>query len=367
MDLIDTKGHLTEQAGLEYYNGILVPGFINCHCHLELSHLKNKIDMGTGLGEFIGAVNKLRFVEEEIVMNAARNADAEMWKNGIVAVGDVSNGFTSLEIKRESKLDYYTFVEVFGFLSERAERAFKMAGEIYRRCESLGLKASIVPHSPYSVSGELFGLIRAHAEKNKGLISIHNQESKAENFFFLTGEGEIAGHLQNNIGLNISGWKPTGKNSLPSVLDKIPEKNQLLLVHNTFTAEDDIRFLKEKRDICRVFFVLCPNANLYISKSLPPVGLFRSQNLNLCFGTDSLASNSQLSIVAEMYTIQENFKETGFNEILTWATLNGARALKMNRWLGSFEKGKRPGVNLLVKTNLHQLKLTPETRVQRLA
>jgi len=367
LELVDTKGHLSEEAGLEYYNGILVPGFVNSHCHIEFSHLKNKIEKGTGLGGFIGAINKLRNDDENARIIQAKNADKVMWQNGIVAVGDISNSELSFEIKRNSKLIYHTFVEVFGFLPERAERAFSFAEEVFNQCNGLGLNASIVPHSPYSVSDPLFKLIKNYAENDNGPISIHNQESRGENKFYTNGTGEIANHLKNNIGLDISGWKPTGQNSLPSILDKLPAENNLLLVHNTFTSAGDIEFLKEKRTISEVYFVLCPNANNYINGCLPPVNLFREQKLNICLGTDSLASNEELSILSEMKTIQENFMEIELNELLLWGTLNGAKALQMNQLLGSFEIGKKPGVNLLEKVDLHKLKLTSETKVRRLA
>ena len=366
LELIDTKGELSEQANLEYYSGILVPGFINAHCHLELSHLVNKIERGTGLGGFIGAINKLRKTDEPGVLEAAKNADEKMWRNGIVAVGDISNGLASIEIKRESKIKYHTFAEVFGFLPERAERAFSFGREIFEFCKFYGLPASIVPHSPYSVSDQLFEIIKGFASGNKFPVSIHNQESLGENQFYRSGDGEIANHLKNNLGFDISDWKPTGKNSLPSVLDKLPEQNNLLLVHNTFTSESDIQILKSNRDRATLFFVLCPNANLYISNTLPPVNLFREHGLNICLGTDSLASNSELSILSEMKILQENFPEIGLEELISWATLNGAKALGMNQTLGSFEKGKKPGVNLLLKTDLQKLRLTTESKVKKL-
>jgi aminodeoxyfutalosine deaminase len=366
LELVDTSGQLREEANLEFYNGILVPGFINAHCHLELSYLHNKIERGTGLGGFIGQVNILRKEIPGNILDEAEKADLNMLKEGIVAVGDISNGLTSIEIKKNSKLKYHTFAEVYGFLPERAERAFSFAREVFEFCRFYGLPASVSPHSPYSVSNQLFALIRDFASGNTFPISMHNQESQGENEFYLTGSGEIANHLQNNLNLDISGWKPTGKNSLPSVLGKLPENNNLLLVHNTFTGESDIQFLKSHRDPATVFFVLCPNANQYISNSLPPVNFFRQYGLTICLGTDGLASNSQLSILSEMLAIQEKFPEISLEELVLWATLNGAKALGMDRELGGFEPGKKPGINLLEKVDLLNRRLTPETNVKRL-
>lgn len=364
--LVDTKGSLREEAGLEFYNGVIVPGFVNAHCHLELSHLKGKIDRGSGLGNFIGGVNKLRGASYKKIIEAAKNASHIMWRNGVAAVGDISNSNITLKIKQGSNITYHTFIEVFGFMPGRAKRAFSIAEGIYNECSLMGLKSSISPHSPYSVSDSLFMLIKGHSEKYQGIVSIHNQESKGENMFYQNGTGEIASHLKNNIGLDISHWKPTGANSLPSILNKLPKSNNLLLAHNVFTSGDDIKYLKESCHIENVFFVLCPNANIYINDILPPVNLFRDEGLNICFGTDSLASNSELSILSEMKTIQSAFNHIAFNELIKWATLCGAQALQLGNQLGSFEKGKNPGVVLLEKFDLVNMKLTTETKARRI-
>jgi cytosine/adenosine deaminase-related metal-dependent hydrolase len=96
-----------------------------------------------------------------------------------------------------------------------------------------------------------------------------------------------------------------------------------------------------------LYFCLCVNANQYIGEALPPLELFRQNNCTITLGTDSLASNHQLSITEEINTIRKNFPGIPLEEILGWATINGAAALQMQDILGSFEKGKKPGVVLL--------------------
>jgi cytosine/adenosine deaminase-related metal-dependent hydrolase len=97
----------------------------------------------------------------------------------------------------------------------------------------------------------------------------------------------------------------------------------------------------------QTFYCLCPNANLYISNVLPDIHLLMKEQCNIVLGTDSLASNHQLSIAEEIKTIQNNFPGISLETMLQWATINGARALQMDDTLGSFEKGKQPGVLLL--------------------
>lgn len=363
----DTNGHLPEISGLEYYNGFLVPGFVNAHCHLELSHLRNQFEKHCGMGGFLGSVNKLRSADEDAVLQAASEAEREMFRNGIVAVGDISNNFATLRLKKNSPIVFHTFVETYGFDPSRAERAFFIAENIYEIALEMGLKVSVTPHSAYSVSEPLFQKIKIHAEKNNTLLSFHNQESQAENEFFKTGSGEIVSHLEKNLGIEVSGWQPTGKNSLESVLRFLPNENPLLLVHNTVSEKADVKTAQNYFGSNRLYFVLCPNSNLFITNRLPDIAMLAGENACICIGTDSLASNSRLSVLAEIQTIGQNFPEIGLPELVKWATLNGAKALGLESRFGSFEAGKQPGLNLITGVDVSNLKLTPQSKIKRLA
>lgn len=365
-EIIDNQGELSEKAGTEHYSGLLVPGFVNVHCHLELSHLKGKIDEKTGIGGFVGKINLLRNLETEVREKAMQTADRRMWAAGIAAVGDISNSQLSVGTKRESRIFYHTFIEAFGFHPSRADIAFDYARFVQEYFRENGLANSIVPHSPYSVSQPLFNKIRENALAENSLLSVHNQESEAEDMFFLDGKGPIAEHLQNNLGIDVSHWMPTGKSSLLSVLEYLPAGNPLILVHNTRTQKSDLEALKKNRPMKNTYFALCPNSNIYIENQLPPVSLFRDEKLTICLGTDSLASNHQLSILAEMMTLQINFPELKLDELLTWATLNGAKALQIDTNFGSFELGKKPGVNLITGIDFNKMSLTENSRIKRL-
>jgi len=138
------------------------------------------------------------------------------------------------------------------------------------------------------------------------------------------------------------------------------------LVHNTFTKKEDLEELKRRRSLENTFFVLCPNSNLYIENQLPPVTLFCEENLNICLGTDSLASNHKLSVLDEMITLQLNFSELELENLVQWASLNGAKALQIDATFGSFEVGKNPGINLILGVDFKTMKLTDKSKVRRL-
>ena len=366
LDIVTKNEPFREEAGVEFYSGILVPGFVNAHCHLELSHLHNRIETGLGLGKFIGRINHLRDTNEQDLQRVMQVADRKMWASGIAAVGDISNSTRSLVTKQKSKIYYHTFVEVFGFHPSRAERAFTLAEKIQTEFLDGGLKASIVPHAAYSVSESLFEKISAKAEEGVMILSVHNQESAEEEIFFKEGNGPIPDHYQQNLKLDVSHWQARKERSLEFILKRISKQNQLLLVHNTFINENDMEVLNKERSPENTFLVVCPNSNLYIENHLPPIDLLRQSGFPVCIGTDSLASNQQLSVLEEMITIQKHFPEIKLEDLLNWACNTGARALDIESTLGDFKPGKKSGVNLISGLDLKSLKLTAQTKVKRL-
>lgn len=347
---VDNKGTicavLTESEALqqgikniERHKGVLIPGFVNTHCHLELSHLRGAIKERTGLTEFIRGILSLRDQPETQAIKAMQAADEEMYANGIVAVGDISNKLISKEIKLKSKIYYHTFVEVFGF-NAPAEKT--IAGGIDLRDQFEPLRASIVPHAPYSVSPALFHKI-AEVTRSNDVLSIHNQETAAENELFEKGTGKFADFFA-EMGIALNEAHGAGQNAIRYHLPRLPERINLLLVHNTFAGKNDIRFAENEHH--RLYWCLCPNANLYIENSLPDSKEFLTENIKITLGTDSLASNHQLSILAEMRTLQDH-QFVSFERSLPWATLNGAESLGIAQTFGSLTVGKKPGILLV--------------------
>lgn len=322
------------------HKGSIVPGFINTHCHLELSHLLEQIPERTGLVEFVQSIIKSRQGDIEEIRTAMYAADRKMFENGIVAVGDISNQISSKEVKEHSKIYYHTFIEAMGFNPERANAIMDYVKEI--KYAFGALPTSIVPHAPYSVSSELFGLIKEEAKKDNAFISIHNQETKDENAFFENKSGGFLA-LYKFLGLDISFFKPTKKTSLQTWLPYIKEQ-KTLLVHNTVSDKADIAFAKENNT--NLYWCLCPQANLYIENALPDVDLLIKENVKITLGTDSLASNHQLNILSEMITLQK-YKQVAFEKLLSWATINGAEFLELDQQIGTIEVGKKPGLNLI--------------------
>lgn len=344
---------------IETLSGIICPGFINTHCHTELSHLKDKIKTGGGLVSFIKDIQAFRNSDQQLVTEAIEKADQQMYDNGIVAVGDISNTNHSIAVKAKSKLYYHTFVETFGFLPQNAEEVFNKAMALL--AEFKPQSVSVTPHAPYSVSKELFKLIRKHSENGQNLISIHNQECEDENKFYRYKLGGFL-DLYDFFGIDISYFKPQARNSMQSIIPLLTNKQEVLLVHNTCTNLKDIYFIK--RFDRKVNFCFCPSANVYIEGKLPKIELFVDQGFNITLGTDSLASNDKLCIMSEMRVIQKKFPSLSLTRLLEWGTINGAEFLGIDDEKGSLKVGKTPGLNLI--TGLDGLKFTPETKVRKL-
>lgn len=336
---------------VEHFDGILCPGFINAHCHLELSHMSGMVPQGTGLIPFLQAVTRQRagFTDEQKKV-ARHEAYAELLRNGIVAVGDIANTTDTLDLRALDRLHMHTFVEAIGFTESGAAARLAHAQETASafKAQQSGqsmLQQSIVPHAPYSVSPALFKMIQA-AEPGS-LISIHNQESEAENEYYRSKSGAVR-DLLGGFGIDDGFFQASGKSSLTTYLPWIADKHQILLVHNTCTSSDDLAFAQQL--VNPPFWCLCPSANMYIEGRLPDVPLIAASTDRICIGTDSLASNTQLSVLAELQVLHKAFA-IEWETLLSWATNGGALALNMEDVLGCFEEGMEPGILHLPSLN----------------
>ena len=283
-----------------------------------------------------------------------------MEAEGVVACADICNGTTSFTAKEKSGIDYFSLIEVFGINPSKAEKRFAEAKAVAREAEKRSLKYNITTHSAYAISIPLMELIRNY-KPGEAVSSIHFMESEEEAMMLRDGESEL---LRPYRDLLAEGSRPLlPRSHSEAVLRHITTEGNLLLVHNTFADETTVSQVNKRG---RTFWCLCPNSNLYITGSLPPVNMLRENKCNIVVGTDSLASNTRLSILAELATLQESFPELPLGELIEWATINGAKALGADSWAGSVEPGKKPGLLLIEDADLSVPGLTTRSRVKRL-
>ena len=339
-----------EDVGKEetFYKGALVPGFVNTHCHIELSHLQGKFAKKTGMAGFIDQINALRDISDRTSrMECIRKWMDRLWSQGVSAMGDISNGDESFPAKAASPMYTRTFLEVFGSEPEDCAKVMESVGQLQEKVAGYGLDAAPTPHSCYTMSPELL-TAASRAALDSGYLSYHSQESLQEEQMLVSGSGAL---YENRKRLGMSPPPVTGRPSLFYFLDRIgkihpaPFEEHILLVHEVCLTEEAADAVNDK--LKNAFVALCPMSNIFIHDTLPPVALMRRKGMKITVGTDSLSSNDTLDIVGEMHCLQKAFPYISLGEILTWACRNGALFLGKEKGLGTIAPGKRPGIVLI--------------------
>ena len=329
----------------EVLSGAIVPGFVNSHCHIELSHLHGKFRKGTGMAGFIDQINALRdWAGADVKARLTQEWMDKMWKDGVSAMSDISNDDSSFKVKSSHKLYTRTFLEVFGSEPEMCEGVMADVTALKSVADAEGIDAALTPHSCYTMSPQLLSASSA-AGLESGYLSYHSQESQEEEDLLISGSGAM---YENRKRSGMSTPPVTGESSLKYFIDRLaaakpaPYDEHILLVHNVCLKQDDIDAAKKVMN--NVYWAICPLSNIFIHNALPPVPLMRRNGLAITVGTDSLSSNDDLDMVKELVCIRQNFSEIPMNEILVWACLNGARFLSKEKALGSLTPGKTPGI-----------------------
>ena len=332
----------------EILPGAIVPGFVNSHCHIELSHLYGKFRKGTGMAGFIDQINALRdWAGADVKAQLTQQWMDKMWNDGVSAMSDISNDDSSFKVKSAHNLYTRTFLEVFGSEPEMCEGVMADVTQLKKIADENGIDAAPTPHSCYTMSPQLLSSSAA-AGLESGYLSYHSQESQEEDDLLISGSGAM---YENRKRAGMSTPHVTGESSLKYFIDRLaavkpaPYDEHILLVHNVCLKQDDID--AAKKVMKNVYWAICPLSNIFIHNALPPVPLMRENGLAITVGTDSLSSNDDLDMVKEIVCIKQNFPEVPMNEILTWACLNGARFLSKEETLGSIAPGKVPGIVLV--------------------
>ena len=235
---------------MEFYSGILLPGMVNAHCHLELSCLRGAIPAGGGFAAFARGMGAQRGrFDEEQRRRAIEAADARMWREGVAAVGDVANGESTFAVKARSAIRYRTFAELFGLQSVSTA---PVDGLLRHAATSL------TPHSTYSVPDALFRRICSGGDAP---LSIHFMESPAEEALY-RGEGELAAWYAER------GWRCDFLHygsPVERLVGSVPPTRSVLLVHNCCVTQRTIDRVTA-HFTAPVWWCLCPGSNRYISR-----------------------------------------------------------------------------------------------------
>lgn len=337
---------LDSMEGVEFYSGILVPSLVNAHCHVELSYLEGQIERRGGFAAFAAGVARTRtlFSAGER-LEAVRSADEKMWQEGVGAVGDIANDLSAFEVKESSPIRYRTFAEVFGLRTASIEAMAPMLGQS---------ETSLTPHSTYSLQDNIFKRI---CQEGSEPLSIHFMESAGERELY-----EGCGSLHDWY--RMQGWECDFLHygsPAERIVASVPAERSVILVHNCCVEQRDIDVIMS-HFTAPVYWAVCLGSNDYISGLMPDVDLLRRNHLNICIGTDSLASNNSLSMVEEL----KRLKEYPLEEVLTWATTNGAEALGYGDTLGRLEVGRGCGLAVIDALDYENMTLTEQSSCRRI-
>lgn len=332
----------------EILDGAVVPGFVNAHCHVELSYMKGLFKRGTGMAGFIDQINELRDIAplEERLADISNELD-QMWRSGVSAMADISNCEDSFAAKAASPMYTRTFLEVFGTEPQDCAPVMDGVKKLQDKALACGLDAAPTPHACYTMSPQLVEASSAEGLKS-GYLSFHSEETPEEEEMIGKGSGRL---WDNRKAAGMSTPPVTGGTSLEYFVDRLaavkplPIKEHVLLVHEVCMTKEGTELVKKA--LPGAFVALCPRSNIYIHDALPPVEMLRRSGLPLTIGTDSLSSNDSLDMISELYCLQENFKGIELGELLCWACFNGARFLGKEAVLGSIAIGKKPGLVLI--------------------
>lgn len=362
IDVFDPGSNLKELASMEFHNGVIVPGFVNAHCHLELSHLKGKIEPSGGIAQFVSGIRENRNAAHSEIEPGIEQALSSLKDNGTIAIGDICNTSDTLKYKQKSHLLFHNFVETFGLNQVDAHLRYNASMNLLNVFKSdYKGNSSVTPHATYSISELLWELINSELTNSKSIVSIHYGESEQEYLLLKEHSGPLAENFRAaGIPLDL----PDCKSPMNVVVQFIPNDSKVLFVHNTFASKEEITsivsYFKEP------YFVLCPSSNLFIERALPNVPMLVGSGATIALGTDSYASSNTISIFDQMMILMKEFPSLTFEDVLSWATLNGAKALNFDTQVGSFEPNKKPGLNLITNFDFSKMKPTTKSIIKRL-
>ncbi len=333
-------------SNLEHYNGVLIAGMVNCHSHIEYSYVKGLIPRGAGLPEFIRSIIEIKIKNE--IADTKKSSDALAWdkklySDGVTAVADHNNNDYVYDVKKASQIYYHNLIELYDVDNQDADTTFHDGIKRMEESKSYNMSASVIPHACYTMEDRLIGLTGGSIESNQGQKST----------------GVFSTHFKESIELG-------GEDERERIIENTSaERSSIILVHCIYATEQDIQKAKDKFGD-KLTLSPCPLSNIFIEKKTGDFEMYRKLGVRIALGTDSLSSNDLLSMVDEMKCVFKLFPNIPTKEIIEMATINGAKAIKIDSWAGSIAEGKTPGIVLLEGMDMANILFTDKTTSRRI-
>ena len=340
---IAAVGDLGEAGATDLGRMAIMPALVNAHTHLELSYLRGRVPQTERFLDWIRTIMTARRqfpnAADPLIVDAARAAISEAQASGTGLVGDISNTLVTAPLLRDASMPAQIFYELLRFNASEAE---SITSEARAKADAAAssdrnVRVSLAPHAPYSVSPALFAAIRADLDAHPGqMTSVHLGESSEEMEFIRRGTGPWRILLE-ELGVWTDAWEAPGTSPV-AYLERLGFLDRrVLAVHGVQFDGDDLGRLRA-RDMT---IVSCPRSNQHVGVGAPPLEAFYAMNVNVAFGTDSLASAPDLNMFAELAEARRLAPRVPPRTLLESATCRGAVALGFEDGYGTLEVGKR--------------------------
>ena len=310
-------------------DGIIIPALINTHTHLELSAFKNKIPYNYGFKKWVKTLlEKRENTDKKNLINAAKTTATRLLNTGCAACAEVSTLKITKQIFTKSPLAGVWFEEKLkNNLSDfKIDKTEAQKNKYY----------SYAGHAPHTTSPLLLAQLKKQTEKASLPFSIHTAESAEEIEFITTAKGKWADFLTERK-IDYKNWGIPAKSPVQYLYNLNILNPRTILVHLTFATEEDLCIIKNSgANIC-----LCPRSNQNLHGRLPNIEKITQLGINASLGTDSLASVDTLDILDETAFIAKKYSAISAENLLAMATINGAKALGIEKYYGTIEKGKK--------------------------
>jgi len=328
-------------AEVDLGQSVVLPGLVNAHTHLELSHLRGRIPPGATFVSWIRAVMAERSAakgpETAEILAGVETGIAEALGCGTAAVGDISNTLVTAAPLRRSRLDGMVFNEIIGFNPSDAAIVVDRARHAVRALnDQRPARASLAAHAPYSVSPAVMRAIAGAVSADAlASCSVHLSESEEEVEFIRSGTGPWR-QLLEDLGVWNPAWMAPAVSPV-AYLDQLGFlTSRALAVHGVHVSDEDLARLAARG----VTLVTCPRSNEYTGAGTPPIARFYAAGVRVGVGTDSLASTPDLNVFAELAAMRRLAPSVPAAALLDSATRQGARALGLDADYGSIAPGR---------------------------
>lgn len=332
-------------------NVALLPGFVNAHTHLEFSLLEKPLcEPGVAFSEWIACVVEHRRTQNKKLMvetdgfqrfrrRAAETGLHEVQSSGTAAIGEIATPGWPRECFPAHGLHVTVFLELLGLATDAEDRLLAMAQSFVSEVQDIGsrLKPGLSPHAPYTASPRLVEKACEISAAERIPVAMHLAESREELELLVSHRGGLVETLD-----KLKAWHPEavpqGRRPL-DYLETLALAHRALVIHGNYLAPDEMDFLARCRD--RMSVVYCPRTHAYFRHEPYPLEAMLAAGVYVAVGTDSLASNPDLSLLAELREIARLHPTISPESILRMGTAGGAEALGISREMGTIAPGKR--------------------------